>query len=73
VKYYAVIYSGIFVICIPALWLFKMWFKDYMQEKGFDLGSGLSLSVILTGFIFTLIFLLLNAWSVFSGLRRLAK
>jgi hypothetical protein len=73
VKYYAMIYSGIFVICIPALWLFKMWFKGYMQDKGFDLGSGLSLSVILTGFLFTIAFLLLNAWSVFSGLKKLTK
>ncbi|MDQ3111898.1 MAG: hypothetical protein M3R17_18585 [Bacteroidota bacterium] len=73
VKYYAVIYSGIFVLCIPALWIFKMWFKGYMSAKGFDLPSGLSGSVIATGLLFTVFFLLVNAWSVFSGLKKLAK
>ncbi|CAN5323584.1 hypothetical protein BH09BAC5_BH09BAC5_26260 [soil metagenome] len=73
VKYYAIIYSGIFVICIPALWFFKMWFKSYMADKGFELPSGLSFSVLLTGFIFTIVFLALNAFSVFTGLKKLAK
>ncbi len=73
VKYYAIIYAGIFVVCIPAIFLFKSWFKSYMEGKGFDLPSGLSSTVILTGFCFTLLFLAVNSWSVFSGLKRLAK
>ncbi len=73
VKYYGIIYSGILIVCVPALWIFKMWFKSYMEGKGFDLPSGLSLSVILIGLIFTIFFLAVNAWSVFSGLKKLAK
>lgn len=72
-KYYAIIYAGIFVICIPAIWIFKSWFKSFMEGKGFDLPSGLSSTVIVTGFCFTLLFLAVNTWSVFSGLKRLAK
>jgi hypothetical protein len=73
VKYYAIIYAGIFVVCIPALWLPKMWFQSYMSAKGFELPSGLSGTVLLTGLCFTILFLAVNAWSVFSGLKRLAK
>jgi hypothetical protein len=73
VKYYAMIYAGIYVICIPALWIFKMWFQSYMGAKGFELPSGLSGMVVLTGLGFTVLFLGVNSWSVFSGLKRLAK
>lgn len=73
VKYYALIYAGILVICIPALWLFKTWFKSYMSDKGFDLPSGLSGMVVLTGLVFTVLFLAINAWSIFRGLKKLAK
>ncbi|MEO5643619.1 MAG: FtsX-like permease family protein [Bacteroidia bacterium] len=73
VKYYAMIYAGIFVVCIPALWLPKMWFQSYMQAKGFELPPGLSSTVIVTGLCFTFLFLAVNTWSVFAGLKRLAK
>jgi hypothetical protein len=73
VKYYAMIYAGIFIVCIPALWIFKSWFKDYMSDKGFDLPAGLSMPVITTGLAFVVIFLAINSWSVFRGLKKLAR
>jgi hypothetical protein len=72
-KYYSMIYAGIFLFSLFILFLLKIYFKSYMSGKGFEVPSGLSLSVCLWGFVFTLLFLFANAWSVFSGLRKLAK
>ncbi|MCX6312325.1 MAG: hypothetical protein NT084_11905 [Bacteroidetes bacterium] len=72
-KYYSIIYAGIYVISISALWIFKGYFASYLKGKDFDLPAGLSSSVLISGFCFTLLFLVINAFSVFSGLKRLAK
>ena len=72
-KYYSIIYAGIFVICVSALWICKGFFASYLKEKDFDLPSGLSSSVLICGFCFTLLFLIVNAFSVFGGLKKLAK
>ncbi len=72
-KYYALIYAGIFVVSVIALWIFKGWFSGYIEEKGFDLPGGLSGTVLVWGLAFTILFLGMNAWSVFSGLKKLAK
>lgn len=72
-KYYALIYSGIFVVSVIALWIFKGWFSGYIEEKGFDLPGGLSGTVLLAGLGFTILFLGMNAWSVFGGLKKLAQ
>lgn len=72
-KYYAMIYAGIYIFCIPALFIAKGWFSSYMKTKGFDLPSGLTLTVLLLGFGFCLLFLLLNARSLFSELKKLAR
>ncbi len=72
-KYYSIIYAGILCFSILILFLSKIYFASFMSAKGFDLPSGLSVSVIAWGFCFTLLFLAANAYSVFSGLKKLAK
>jgi hypothetical protein len=72
-NYYSLIYSGIFVFCLITLWICKSFFASWLSTKGFDLPSGMSFTVIICGFCFTLLFLVMNAWSVFSGLKKLAK
>jgi hypothetical protein len=72
-KYYSIIYAGIFLFSILVLFISKIYFASYMSGLGFTLPSGLSLTVIFWGFIFTLIFLGVNAYSIFSGLKKLAK
>jgi hypothetical protein len=73
VKYYGIIYAGIFIVCIPALWFPHMWFKSLMEDLGFEIPSGLSTSVMITGLVFTILFLAVNSRSIFAGLKRLAK
>lgn len=72
-KYYSIIYAGIFFISVSALWIGKGFFTSYLKSKDFELPSGLSASVLICGFCFTLLFLVVNAFSVFGGLKKLAK
>lgn len=72
-KYYSIIYAGIFLFSISILFVVKLYFSAFMAGKGFPLPSGLSVSVVLWGFAFTLMFLGVNAYSIFNGLRKLAK
>jgi len=72
-KYYSIIYAGILLLTILILFFSKISFSSYMTGKGFDIPSGISTSVILWGFAFTILFLAVNAYSVFSGLKKLAK
>jgi hypothetical protein len=72
IRYYALIYSGIFVFTIIVLWLMKAWFRSFMSKMTFELPPGLSATVLLYGLLFTSLFLAANYLVIMRNLRKLA-
>lgn len=70
-NYYAMIYGGILLLCVPLVWLGKSLVSGYFSGKGFDLPGGLQLQVFGCGIVLALICLGVNWISVTRNLKRL--
>ncbi|MGL4598786.1 MAG: ABC transporter permease [Bacteroidia bacterium] len=71
-RYYGLIYLGILIVVVAVLWIGKSLFAGFMDEKGFPVPDGVSMPVILLGVGFMLLFLVVNFFTVWLGLRKLA-
>ncbi|HEU4719174.1 MAG TPA: hypothetical protein VFU15_15125 [Bacteroidia bacterium] len=72
-EYFAVVFSAILVVSLVSVRFIKLLVSHLASSKGFELPSGISAGVFVSGVLFTLVFLGLNGWAVFSGIRNIAS
>ena len=73
IRYYTIIYGIILVASVLILLPLKIWFRDLISDKGFDIPPGLNFTALLWAFGFAVFFVLVNVLSINRGLKKLAK
>ncbi len=72
-KFYVLLMSVVLSLSLISLYVVKLYFNQFMTEKGFELSGMMSASVVFSGLGLVVFFILFNAVSTYGLIRNFAK